>query len=94
MDKKTEAPSTEIRLPFGIMLEPVDGGWQITSGLRDQFVDSTETENPDLEEARGEAAADGMESLLLALAAEGVDLAKPEFIRAIQTAVEQTGANL
>jgi len=89
-----EVPATEIRLPFDIVLALVDGGWQITSGLRDEFFDPNETENPDLEEARGVAAADGMESLLLALAAEGIDLSKPEFIRAIQTAVEQTGANL
>ncbi|WP_372997601.1 hypothetical protein [Marinobacter sp.] len=94
MAETAEVPATEIRLPFDIVLSLVDSGWQITSGLRGQFVDPNETENPDLEEARGVAAADGMESLLLALAAEGIDLSRPEFIRAIQTAVEQTGANL
>ena len=94
MNQQAIEQSVEHELPFGIQVSSADGNWQIISGLSEHFLDPNESENADLESARGEAAADGMESLILALAAEGYDLSAPAFIRALETAVQQTGINL
>lgn len=94
MNQQAIEKSVEYELPFGVQVSSVDGGWSITSALSEEFVDPNETDNAELESARGEAAADGMESLILALAAEGYDLSAPAFVRAMETAVQQTGANL
>ena len=78
-------------LPFGISIAHEQGGASISSCLASQFnlEDGTEVEN-----AEAQAAADGMESLILALAAEGFNVSGSAFIRALETAVASTGENL
>jgi len=78
-------------LPFGIVVASHDGGASITSLLADQFA------GPDDDETcakAGKASADAIESLLMALAAEGIDIHTNQFSRAIATAVEAIANNL
>ncbi len=78
-------------LPFGISISNHQGGASISSSLAQQFRLEGGT---DIENAVGQGAADGMESLILALAAEGFNVSGGSFIRGLETAVASTGNNL
>lgn len=69
-------------LPFGIEYSVNGGCASLTSLLSVQF-----TLDGELDEV-GKATADAMESLLLAMVAEGIDIRRPKFARAITSAVE------
>ena len=79
---------------FGIILnldEKVNGSVSgaITSDLHAMFHD------PDLEsDVEGDAAADALESFILAMACQDIDIESPDFLCAIETAVEAIGNNL
>lgn len=77
-------PRTTIRLPYGIFVERVsDACTRLSSDLRLQFVDPTKTFD-----SHGELAAHAMESLLIALVAEGVELDSSAAGRAVTQAAE------
>lgn len=73
------------QLPFGIRIT-VDpsGNGELESNLFHEFLDYDGL----IEDAAARAAADAMESLLLAMACAGIDLEMAAFKEAIQTAVE------
>lgn len=81
-------------LPFGIELVCQGGAGHLVSSLAQQFIDDSEQDHTGIEVARGEAASDAMESLILAMAGEGFDVSNAAFVRALSTAVCQTGNNL
>jgi hypothetical protein len=62
----------------------VDGS-DITSGLKEEENDENELYN---------AACDGIEAMILAHAAAGIDIESPAYIEGIETAVEACGNNL
>ena len=67
-----------ITLPcFGIVIEVIDNAGNITSDLKG------DGDNPELV-----AAMDAIESLILAHACAGVDVASPAYIQGIETAIE------
>ena len=67
-----------ITLPcFGIVIEIIDNAGKITSDLKD------DSDNPELT-----AAMDAIESLILAHACAGVDVASPAYVEGTETAVE------
>ena len=67
-----------ITLPcFGIIIEVIDNAGKITSDLKDG------SDDPELA-----AAMDAIESLILAHACAGVDVASPAYVEGIETAVE------
>jgi len=79
-------------LPFGVEIQVTDdGGASIASQLYSQFSASPETASDD-DLAVG--ASDALESFLLALAAEGVNLNDRRIRRALEVAVDQIGNNL
>lgn len=81
-----------LRLPFGIVVRISDGIAVLErSDLRREFVDPDD--DPQAEQA-GELAADCLESLLLALAAEGIALDSLAAHRAIECAAEAIANNL
>jgi hypothetical protein len=84
-------PVDRVVLPFGIVVEAHEGSASITSLLADQFADPADDETS---AQAGKASADAIESLLMALAAEGVDIHTNQFSRAITTAVEAIANNL
>ena len=87
-----DAPACTIRLPcYGITIrlarENADegpGSGTITSGLRDEG-DGSEAFH---------AAIDALESLILAHACAGIDVASPAYIEGIETAVEAIANSL
>ena len=64
---------------------------QVSSILHEDPADCVDV---DCDPSEYNAAIDGIESFILALACEGVDLSKPEFSRALETAVESCANNL
>ena len=67
-----------ITLPcFGITIELIDNGGKIISDLKDGS-----------EDAELVAAMDAIESLILAHACAGVDVADPAYVEGVETAVE------
>lgn len=87
---------TEFVLPFGLTIaleKQRAGGERLVwidksgSGLLEQFSDG----EPDV---AARAAADAMESLVLALASAGVDVASPSFIQGFGVAVESVAQRL
>jgi hypothetical protein len=78
-------------LPFGISISNHQGEASISSSLAQQF---RLEDGTDIENAVGQGAADGMESLILALAAEGFNVSGGSFIRGLETAVASTGQQL
>lgn len=77
-------PRTTIRLPYGIVIERVSRVCtSISSELRLQFVDTTKTFD-----SHGELAAHAMESLIVALVDEGVEMDSPAAQRAVIAAAE------
>jgi hypothetical protein len=78
-------------LPFGVEINVVDGGTVIASRLYSQFAaDPAESSDDDL----AVGASGALESFLLALAAEGVNLNDHRIRKALEVAVEQIGNNL
>ena len=71
------------RLPYGIVIGTINGGAVISTSLVEQFQEADGW----VREA-GLASVNAIESLLLALSAEGVDIRTPKFGRAITAAVE------
>lgn len=82
---------TTIALPFGITID-VSGedALLLSSDLREQLVDDADEDGG----VHGEIAANAVEALLLALAAEGVDLTGPGAQRAVETTIEAIANNL
>jgi len=79
------------RLPFGVEINVVEGGASIVSHLYSQFAaDPAESSDDDL----AVGASDALESFLLALAAEGVNLNDRRIRKALEVAVDQIGNNL
>lgn len=77
-------PRTTIRLPYGIVIERASRiRTHISSELRLEFVDPSKAFD-----SHGELAAHVMESLLVALAAEGVELDELAAGRAVTSAAE------
>jgi hypothetical protein len=76
------------KLPFGIVIESSNGASHISSDLLSQFQDEDL-----LEDSRPQVAADALESLLLAMASEGIDVHSDKMQRAITTAVESIANN-
>lgn len=74
-------------LPF-LTRVVVQNGGHIKSSLIEQFRDPEDPDDP-----RPKAAADAVESFILALACEGVDVTSPRFGRALHTAVESIVQN-
>lgn len=72
---------TRTRLPYGIEIVVGDGIAHIRSELGAELVDACPPRNDP-----GQAMVHATESLLLALAAEGVNLATPAASRAVETA--------
>jgi hypothetical protein len=66
-------------------------GGGISSSLADQLYDEDDDEST---QASCKGAADGIESFLLALACEGVNVCTPEFSRALETTVEGIANNM
>lgn len=69
---------------INIDLEPVDeGGWiaDLTSNLKDG-------EQVTEDDSAYDAAIDGLESLVMALACEGVNIASNKFVAAIEVAIQ------
>jgi len=58
-----------------------------------QAEDSPESEEEALGRVQANAAIDGMESLILACACAGVDVKSPQFVEAIETAIDAIGVN-
>jgi hypothetical protein len=81
-----------LRLPFGIVIRISEGVAVLErSALRREFLDPDD--DPQAEQA-AELAADCVESLLLALAAEGIPLESAAACRAIECAAEAIANNL
>lgn len=82
---------SQVDLPFGISLKVEDDGSSggISSGLAQCFSD----EDGYVDE-KGQAAADAIESFLLAMACNGVDLSQAEIVSALETAVDSIGQNM
>ena len=77
-------PRTTIRLPYGIVVERVSRGCtRVSSELRLEFVDPSRDFD-----SHGELAAHAMESLLVALVAEGVEMDASAASRAVISAAE------
>lgn len=71
-----------VTLPFGIKIATESGNASLVmSGLAEEL-------KADETDAVGQAAVDALESFLLALAAEGVNLTQPGVKRALETSVE------
>lgn len=87
---KESAEAKWYRLPYDIVIGTTgDGGIALSSDLVNQF--TLEGEAPGSEEI---ASADALESFLLALAGEGVNLGGPKIKCALQTAVGAIAGNL
>lgn len=86
-----QAPKTVYALPYSINVDAEQGGGSITSDLARQFLPETPNE---IEEAEAEGAAHALESFLLALGCEGVNLDDQKVQRALKTAVDAIGNNL
>lgn len=82
------APKTTY-LPFGITLQVGEGYSSISSSLVCQFVE--DGQSPGDQEM---AYADAIESFLLALASEGVDVQSEAVTNALQTAVSSIASQL
>lgn len=82
--------SKEIALDYGIAISVDSGGGRISSKLIEQLLLDGDSE---CEKHRAEGASDALESFLLALAAEGVDMETPRMKNALKTAVESIGQN-
>lgn len=81
-----------IQLPcYGIEIKITDGSGTITSNLKEE--DTLESEEEARERIEFNRMFDGIESLILAAACEGIDVASPAFVRTITTAVEAAGSN-
>ena len=78
------------KLPFGITVTRSElGPATIQSNLRREFLLADRPEEAFTpEDKAAEGFIDGVESLLLALASEGIDLNQPAVARAVETAVE------
>jgi hypothetical protein len=85
----TERQAETYRLPYGIEVQCDAGGGSLSSSLAQEFIDESEPDDTGLEIARGEAAADAIESLILAMASEGYDVSSGAFVRALDTSVHQ-----
>jgi hypothetical protein len=84
-------PGGEVQvLPFGIKIRAANGGGAIVSNLLDQFV--LEDDDEETKE-KAETASDALESFLLAMACEGVDLTSPRIKAALKNAVESIANN-
>jgi hypothetical protein len=77
-------------LPYGITVSCAENqSASIVSNLRAEFlIADRPPQEFSAEERAAEGFIDGIESLLLALASEGVDLAQPAISNAVETAVE------
>lgn len=82
----------EFKLPYGIVIDAPTLGVAaiLNSDLQRELGGEPESED------RGfaDGAISGVERLLMAMAAEGIDLSDPRFAKAIQTTVEAIGNNL
>ncbi|MBU2952277.1 hypothetical protein [Marinobacter sp. F3R08] len=77
-------------LPFGVNLQiSSDGAGQMSSELAKQF-----SLEDGLIDEKGEATADALEALLLAMGCAGVDLDDPKIVSALTSAVDQIGQNM
>ncbi len=93
VDLSDDVPESKVveptPLPFGITVS----GNALQSNLRKEF-EFDGVSNGVLEETVGNASADALESFLLALHSEGVDIQTPEFAKALQTTVTTIAENL
>jgi hypothetical protein len=78
-----------LELPFDINITNDGNATRLASGLRNELVDSHR-----VIDSHGELATHTIESLLLALVAEGVDLSGPAGCRAVHTAVQSVAEYL
>lgn len=85
-DPSEQIYTKDISLDYGISIFVSGGASGISSQLIEQFVLDGEGENE-----RAEGATNALESFLLALAAEGVDLETPAMKSALKTAVDSIG---
>lgn len=70
-----------IKLPcFDMVISVVEGGGSLSSNLH--------IEEPEGDERLYEAAINGVESLILSLASEGVDITTPSFVRSIEDSIQ------
>jgi hypothetical protein len=78
------------KLPYGIKVSCAENqSATIVSNLRAEFlIADRPAEDLSAQDRAAEGFVDGVESLLLALAGEGVDLSQPAFAVAVETAVE------
>ena len=87
---KDEVTDTKVtKLPFGMVISVTGKGATMSSELVQEFADQ-DTEGP----SYAKTAANAMESLLVALAAAGVDMADPRIAEAVNNAVEAVSQNL
>jgi hypothetical protein len=84
--------TNKVTLPFDIIVTVENGGGSVSSCLHDEGYLWCKGEGK-LMKAQGNGFADGLESLLLALACAGVDIHTPAFAEAIQTAVDAAANN-
>lgn len=87
-DPNEPVASKEIALDYGISISVNGGGASVSSQLVEQFLLGGEGENE-----RAEGAADALESFLLSLAAEGVDMESAAMKSALKAAVDSVGNN-
>ena len=74
----------DYELPYGIRVETNKDGGTIVSDLKTNLAAVDDPFN---------RAMDGVESLILAAACEGIDIESPAFVKAVETAVEAVGNN-
>lgn len=79
-------------LPCDVSVECGIGFAAVGGNLVSEFVDQSSEAAED--DPRADAAADAVESMLIALATEGFDLGTPAFEQAFDTAVESIGLHL
>lgn len=72
------------------------GGNLVTSDLKKHCIlgDSLDAEEMDEEDVAGVTAGDALESMILAHAVAGIDVASPAYVEGIETAVEAIANNL
>lgn len=96
MAKETERK--EIKLPvYGIIVTlDADGkGGAIVSELHEELDEDVEGgSEEDMAHDRHDGAMDGIESLILGHACAGIDIAAPEYVEGIRSAVEACGNNI
>jgi hypothetical protein len=78
-------------MPFGVLVSVSEDG--VSAGIASNLAQCFSDEDGYVDE-KGEAAAEALESFLLALAGNGVNLSQDAFTSALETAVDSIGQNM